>query len=95
MSKKEKTPQDIQDRKKRIRVALLCISAILIFYIGANFLKGINVFHKKTYYYCVMDDASGIQQNTPVYLAGYKIGQVQEVERRPSGSCTRFPTPSA
>ena len=80
MSKKERTPQDIQDRKKRIRVALLCISAILIFYIGANFLKGINVFHKKTYFYCVMEDASGVQQNTPVFLAGYKIGQVQEVE---------------
>ena len=80
MTKKPKTPQDIQDRKKRIRVALLCISAILIFYIGANFLKGINVFHKKTYFYCVMDDASGVQQNTPVYLAGFKIGQVQEVE---------------
>lgn len=80
MSKKERTPQDILDRKKRIRVALLCISAILIFYIGANFLKGINVFHKKTYFYCVMEDASGVQQNTPVFLAGYKIGQVQEVE---------------
>ncbi len=80
MSKKTKSPQDVQDSKKKIRVALLCISAILIFYIGANFLKGINVFHKKTFFYCVMDDASGVQQNTPVYLAGYKIGQVQEVE---------------
>ena len=80
MGKKERTPQDVQDSKKKIRVALLCIAAIAIFYIGANFLKGINVFHKKTYFYCVMNDAGGIQQNTPVYLGGYKIGTVQSVE---------------
>lgn len=80
MADKNKNPQDVQYSKKKIRVALLCISAVLIFYIGANFLKGVSIFHKKAYYYCVMEDASGVQQNTPVYLAGYKIGQVQEVE---------------
>lgn len=80
MAEKNKNPQDVQYSKKKIRVALLCISAVLIFYIGANFLKGVSIFHKKAYYYCVMEDASGVQQNTPVYLAGYKIGQVQEVE---------------
>lgn len=80
MADKNKNPQDVQYSKKKIRVALLCISAVLIFYIGANFLKGVSIFHKKSYYYCVMEDASGVQQNTPVYLAGYKIGQVQEVE---------------
>lgn len=80
MADKNKNPQDVQYSKKKVRVALLCISAVLIFYIGANFLKGVSIFHKKAYYYCVMEDASGVQQNTPVYLAGYKIGQVQEVE---------------
>ena len=80
MANKEKSPQDSQNRNKRIKVALLCISAVLIFVIGANFLKGINIFHKKTYYYCVMDNANGIQQNTAVMLAGYKIGQVQSTK---------------
>lgn len=80
MENKEKSPQDSQNRNKRIKVALLCISAVLIFVIGANFLKGINIFHKKTYYYCVMDNATNIQQNTAVMLAGYKIGQVQSTK---------------
>lgn len=80
MGKKRTSPQDIQDRKKKIRVALLCIAGILIFYIGANFLKGVNVFHKKTYFYCVMDDADGVQQNTAIMLGGYKVGMVQKVE---------------
>lgn len=80
MANKEKSPQDSQNRNKRIKVALLCISAVLIFVIGANFLKGINIFHKKTYYYCVMDNATNIQQNTAVLLAGYKIGQVQSTK---------------
>ena len=80
MANKEKSPQDSQNRNKRIKVALLCISAVLIFVIGANFLKGINIFHKKTYFYCVMDNATNIQQNTAVMLAGYKIGQVQSTK---------------
>lgn len=80
MGNKEKNPQDVQDRKKKIRVALLCIAGILVFYIGANFLKGINIFHKRTYYYCVMSDAEGVQQNTAVMLCGYKVGMVQYVE---------------
>ena len=80
MANKEKSPQDSQNRNKRIKVAILCISAVLIFVIGANFLKGINIFNKKTYYYCVMDNATGIQQNTAIMLAGYKIGQVQSTK---------------
>ncbi len=80
MGNKEKNPQDVQDSKKKIRVALLCIAGILVFYIGANFLKGINIFHKRTYYYCVMSDAEGVQQNTAVMLGGYKVGMVQYVE---------------
>ena len=80
MTNKEKSPKDSLNRNKRIKVAILCISAVLIFIIGANFLKGINIFNKKTYYYCVMDNATGIQQNTAVMLAGYKIGQVQSTK---------------
>ncbi|MBO4645105.1 MAG: MCE family protein [Bacteroidales bacterium] len=79
MSKKEKSPQDVQNSRKKIRVALLCIAAIAIFYIGANFLKGVDVFHKRTYFYCVMEDAAGVQQNTAVFLGGYKVGMVQEL----------------
>lgn len=80
MDKKSKNPQDVKDSKKKIRVAILCICAIVVFYIGCNFLKGINVFHKKTYYYCLMDNATGVQQNTQVWLSGYKVGMVQSVE---------------
>ena len=80
MANKDKSPQDSTNQNKRIKVAILCISAILIFVIGANFLKGINIFHKKTYYYCIMDNATNIQQNTAVMLAGYKIGQVQSTK---------------
>lgn len=80
MSKKPGTPQDTQNRNKKIKVAIMCIAAIVIFYVGANFLKGVNVFHKTIYYYCVMDNAMGVQQSTPVMLNGYKVGFVQETK---------------
>lgn len=79
MTKTSKSPQSSQYSKKRIKVAVMCISAVIIFYVGANFLKGINVFNEKAYYYCVMDDATGIQQSTPVMLSGYKVGMVDDV----------------
>lgn len=80
MSNKQTTPQDVQGRNKKIKVAVMCIAAIIIFYIGANFLKGVNVFHKTIYYYGIMDNAMGVQQSTPVMLNGYKVGFVQETE---------------
>ena len=62
-----------------IKVALFCISAIVIFYIGANFLKGIDIFGKKTYYYAVIDNATGLTTSTPVIVNGYKIGKVTQL----------------
>ena len=62
-----------------IKVALFCISAIVIFYIGANFLKGIDIFGKKTYYYAVIDNATGLTTSTPVIVNGYKIGKVTKL----------------
>ncbi len=79
MGKTPKNPQSSQISRKRIKVSVMCIAAVIILYVGANFLKGINVFNKKAYYYCLMDNASGIQQSTPVMLGGYRIGMVNEV----------------
>ena len=63
----------------KLKVAVFCIGAIVIFYIGANFLKGLDVFSKKTYYYTVLDDLNGINSSTPLWVNGYKIGKVTAI----------------
>ncbi len=78
MSKKEKEP--MSDKSKRsIRVALFVISAIVIFYLGANFLKGIDTFSKKTYYYTILNETGGLNVGSAVTLNGYPIGKITEM----------------
>ncbi len=77
-----KAPKNSNAEKdiKKSRVALFCIAAILIFYIGANFLKGLDLFSKKTYYYAVFDNVGGLLAGNPVFVNGYKIGKVTDVK---------------
>lgn len=64
---------------KSIKVALFFIAAILIFYFGATFLKGINVFGKKNYYYAVFEDIGALHESTTVTLNGFDIGKVTDI----------------
>jgi phospholipid/cholesterol/gamma-HCH transport system substrate-binding protein len=65
---------------KSVKVALFFIAAALIFYIGSIFLKGINVFGKKNYYYAVFEDIGALHESTNVTLNGYEIGKVTDIE---------------
>ncbi|MDR1757731.1 MAG: MlaD family protein [Bacteroidales bacterium] len=76
-----------------IRVGLFCIASIVVFYFGANFLKGIDVFKKKTYYYAVFDDLDGLTVGSPVVLHGFKIGKITGIsifDTRPVKLCTEI-----
>lgn len=76
---KDKDKQYSVKEAKSIKVALFCIAAILIFYFGATFLKGINVFGKKNYYYTVFEDIGALHESTNVTLNGYGIGKVTNI----------------
>lgn len=65
---------------KSIKVALFFIAAVLIFYLGSVFLKGINVFGKKNYYYAVFEDVGALHESTNVALNGYGIGKVTDIK---------------
>ncbi|MDR1112582.1 MAG: MlaD family protein [Bacteroidales bacterium] len=68
-----------RNNANKLKVAVFCIGAIVIFYIGANFLKGLDVFSKKTYYYAVFDNLNGINTSTSLLVNGYKIGKVTKI----------------
>ena len=68
-----------QKNRKAIMVAIMAIAAIIIFYAGANFLKGAEMFGGNRKLYAVFDDAAGLPQGTPVMYNGFKIGKVMTV----------------
>ena len=79
MEKKNNNQYSVKEAKS-IKVALFVIAAALIFYFGATFLKGINIFGKKTYYYAVFEDIGALHESTNVTLNGYEIGKVTDIE---------------
>ena len=65
---------------KEIRVAILAMIALALFYFGFNFLKGINIFHKTNTYVATFNTMNGLVEQGPVYVKGYKVGIVDRIE---------------
>lgn len=82
MSEENKTTSPKKNRKisRNVKVALFCIAAIIVFYFGANFLKGIDIFGKRSYYYAVFDDVGPLSPSSMVTLNGYKIGKITKID---------------
>jgi phospholipid/cholesterol/gamma-HCH transport system substrate-binding protein len=64
---------------REIKVGLMAISAIFVLYFGLNFLKGIDIFSSVGDYYAVYENIGGLVPSSPVYIKGFKVGQVEEV----------------
>lgn len=65
---------------REVRVGVMAIVAIFILYFGLNFLKGIDVFSSVNNYYAVYENIGGLVPSAPVYVKGFKVGQVEEVK---------------
>lgn len=70
------SPKKAKKMTKNVKVGLFCIAAVIVFYFGANFLKGIDIFGKKSYYYAVFEDVGPLSPSSMVTLNGYKIGKI-------------------
>lgn len=80
MSDKKDKQQYSAKNIKSMRVAVFCIAAMVVFYFGASFLKGLNILGHKTYYYAVMEDIGGLHESTTATINGYPIGKVTSLK---------------
>lgn len=67
-------------RGKEIKIAILAIVAMVTFYLGFNYLKGINFFDPVNEYYTVYKNIDGLTVSNPVLLSGLPVGRVSEIE---------------
>lgn len=65
---------------REVRVGIMTIVAIFVLYFGLNFLKGVDIFSPINYYYATYEQIDGLVPSSPVYIKGYKVGQVEEVQ---------------
>lgn len=65
---------------REVRVGIMSIVAIFVLYFGLNYLKGIDIFSPINYYYGSYENLGGLVPSSPVYVKGFKVGQVEEVK---------------
>lgn len=56
------------------------IAAITLLYFGFNFLKGIDFFSTSNKYYVIYENVDGLTESNQIYLNGYAVGRVSDVE---------------
>ncbi len=64
---------------KEFIIGISVIVAIVILFVGIDYLKGINVFKPANFYVADYDNVAGLEVSAPVTIDGYKVGQVREI----------------
>ncbi len=55
---------------------MFAIATIAMFYLGFNYLKGIEFFSRTNRYYVVYQDVGGLTKSNPVKISGFNVGRV-------------------
>ena len=71
---------------RELKIGLVFIASVGIFFWGLNFLKGTDILSKKRFYYAVYDKIDGLDQANAVMVNGLKIGQVNRLSFLPGTS---------
>ena len=64
---------------REVRVGILAVVAIFVLYFGLNFLKGVDIFKPVHYYHTNFSKLDGLVPSSPVFIKGYKVGQVESI----------------
>ena len=65
--------------KKEVKIGLAGIVALVLLFLGINFLKGVNLFTTNNTYYIRFDNAKGLSKSSTVYADGYNVGIVSSI----------------
>lgn len=65
---------------REVRVGLLVALCLFLLYFGFKFLKGVNIFNPIHSYTGKFVQLNGLTEQAPVYVRGYKVGLVEEID---------------
>lgn len=65
-----------------VKIGLTVVAALVVFFWGLNYLKGINLFKPTNYYYVNYTQVDGLVKSSPVMLNGFQVGLVREINYR-------------
>lgn len=64
---------------KELKVGIIGLIGLVFFYLGSNFLKGIDFFSPINRYYAVYENVDGLIVANPVIVNGYTVGRVSNI----------------
>lgn len=64
---------------KEFVIGISVIVALLILFVGIDYLKGINLFKPANFYVVQYNNVAGLEVSAPVNIDGFKVGQVREI----------------
>jgi phospholipid/cholesterol/gamma-HCH transport system substrate-binding protein len=64
---------------KEVKIGLTGVVALVVLFVGINFLKGINLFKASNTYYIEFADIKGLAKSSPVFSNGFRIGTVNDI----------------
>lgn len=64
---------------REIKVGALALLCLFLLFFGFNFLKGVNIFTPTNMYAGYFDNTQGLENQSPVYIKGFKVGHVNEI----------------
>ena len=65
---------------REIKVGILAVVCIFLLFFGFNYLKGVNIFSSIHSFHGVYTNIHGLELQAPVYIRGYKVGQVDNID---------------
>lgn len=71
---------------KEFKIGAVVIIAVAVFYVGFNYLKGINTFGSQNRFYALYGDVANLHEANPILLNGFKVGQVEEMKMLHDGT---------
>ena len=73
-------------KSKYTRLGILIILSLIILFWGLSFLKGNDIFQRKSEFNVIYERVDGLTSSNDVLLSGYKIGQVKNISFMPDHS---------
>lgn len=63
-----------------VKIASVAVVAIVLLFMGLQYLKGLSLFSSDDHYYVHFADVTGMTASSPIYAYGYKVGVVERID---------------
>ena len=66
--------------KKELKIGVFVVAVLIASFFVINFLRGKDIFNREIEVVSYFDTVDGLAESAPVYIKGYKVGKVSEIE---------------